>query len=265
MDTLALYCKSYHQDVQRVKVLLDSIIRFNKDRIPFYISVPKEDIKLFQNTLSTDGHTLIEDELIISLNQSWRNQQIVKSRFWTLDKSANYVMLDSDSYFIRNFYEKDFIHHGTTPYTVMHEQKDLFSWIAKNHSVLGFDPQSSFAEAREPIQTLFDRVGRLYDFGPSPVVWSNEVWNTLEQEYIKANDLTFEGLINTVASEFSWYGEWLLVRKPIEIWPIEPIFKVFHFMPQYIEYKQLGYTEEHWARNYLGVCMQSSSGLPLKY
>mgnify|MGYP006898482868 CR=1 FL=1 len=46
---------------------------------------------------------------------------------------------------------------------------------------------------------------------------------------------------------------------------IEPIFKVFHFRPQYEQLKAMGYTEEHWAKNYFGVVMQSSSGLPVKY
>jgi len=136
---------------------------------------------------------------------------------------------------------------------------------ARVRQQLGFNPQESFAECRFPIMELFGRKGRLYDFGPSPVIWSCEVWKTLEEEYIKENNLTFEQLIHTVNSEFSWYGEWLLVRKPIELWPIEPLFKVFHYLPQYQELKQLGYTIDDWKQNYLGFVMQSSSGLPLIY
>ena len=41
MDKLVLYCKSYSNDVDRVKILLDSINTFNKDKLPFYISTPK--------------------------------------------------------------------------------------------------------------------------------------------------------------------------------------------------------------------------------
>jgi hypothetical protein len=151
------------------------------------------------------------------------------------------------------------------PYTVIHEQKDLFSWTAKNTGVLGFDPQLSFAECRTPIQELFDRKGRLYDFGPGPVIWSSKVWASLEEEYIKPNNLTFEQLIGNVASEFTWYGEWLLTNRTIPIWPIEPIFKFFHYLQEYQEYKAAGYNLGHWSKNYLGVVMQSSSGLPLEY
>lgn len=271
---IVLYCKSYSGDVQRCRILLDSVTKYNRDKIPFYISVPAGDIQLFSNTLGTSGYNLISDESIIgdNLSQSWKNQQIVKMLFWKTKITDNYVVLDSDSYFIKSFGVKDFLANAHTvtddvviPYTVMHEQKDLFSWTAKNKDILGFDPQVSFAECRTPIQELFDRFGRLYDFGPSPVIWSSKVWQSLEEEYIKPNGLTFQGLINTISSEFTWYGEWLLVKKPIELWPIEPIFKVFHYMPEYQQFKISGYTEEHWAQNYLGVVMQSSSGLPTKY
>jgi len=174
MNPIVLYCKSYCNDVQRVKILLESVERHNKENIPFYISVPSTDVPLFKNVLGERStYILITDEEILGANleQSWMNQQIVKSSFWKLKNCFNYVMIDSDSYFIRDFFVKDFIYDGVIPYTVMHEQKDLFQWTARVRHLLGFDPQHSFAECRQPIMDLFGRKGRLYDFGPSPVIW----------------------------------------------------------------------------------------------
>jgi len=267
MNNVVLYCKSFSRDVDRTKVLLESVIKHNRDNIPFYISIPQEDTQLFRDKLGTVGYTLITDNEILNKNlvQSWKNQQIVKMLFWKLNTTKNYVVLDADSYFIKDFFIKDFLIYDDVPYTVMHEQKDLFTWTSKYTQQLGFDPMKSFGECRYPIMDIFERKGRLYDFGPVPVVWSSKVWQSLEEEYIKPNDLTFDILIDTISSEFSWYGEWLLTKKPIELWPIEPMFKVFHYMPQYVEYKQSGYTEEQWSNLYLGVVMQSSSGLPIKY
>jgi hypothetical protein len=269
MNNVMLYCKSYSKDVQRAKVLVDSVNMFNKDRIPFYMSVPEEDMQLFRGTVGVEGYTLLSDEEVCGekYDQSWVTQQTIKSSFWKLGICHNYVMIDSDSYFIRPFYQKDFIadEENHVPYTVMHEQKDLFSWTVKNANVLGFDPQLSFAECRDPIQQLFDRKGRLYDFGPGPIIWSCAVWKSLEEKYIKPNNMTFADLINSVHSEFTWYGEWLLTDKTIPLWPVEPLFKFFHYRQWYEEYKRNGYTLNHWARNYLGVVMQSSSGLPLIY
>lgn len=269
MNELILYCKSFSRDVHRARVLLDSVKSFNLDKIPFYISVPNEDISLFKNMLGTDGYTLITDEEVCGEKyaQSWVTQQTIKSSFWKLGLCHNYVMIDSDSYYIRNFYLKDFIYdeENHIPYTVMHEQKDLFSWTARNVDVLGFDPQKSFAECREPIQTLFERKGRLFDHGPGPIVWSLAVWKSLEEKYLQPNGIKFADLINSVASEFTWYGEWLLTDKTIPIIPVEPLFKFFHYMQQYQDFKDRGYTIDHWKKNYLGVVMQSSSGLPLTY
>ena len=267
MMPLSIYCKSFHKDVERCKILFESVKKYNRDNIPLYISVPNEDINLFKNNLGTLDYILIKDEDILEskLNESWKNQQIVKIKFWKYNPNSISVVCDSDSFFIKDFFIKDFIVYDDVPYTVMHEQKDLFQWTARYKDDLGFNPQTSFAECRTPIQELFDRKGRLYDFGPVPVIWSSKVWQSLEEEYIKPNDLTFEGLINTISSEFTWYGEWILVKKPIELWPIEPIFKVFHYRPEYEQLKSMGYTLDHWAENYLGVVMQSSSGLPIQY
>lgn len=268
MNSIVLYCKSFGPDVHRVKSLLESVEKHNKENIPFYISVPSVDVTIFRTILGERStYILITDEEILgsNLEQSWLNQQIVKASFWKLKNCFNYVMIDSDSYFIRDFFVKDFIYDGVIPYTVMHEQKDLFQWTARVRPQLGFNPQESFAECRKPIMELFGRKGRLYDFGPSPVIWACEVWKTLEEEYTQPNGLTFEQLIQNVKSEFTWYGEWLLIRKPIDLWPIEPMFKVFHYLPLYNEYKQLGYSVDDWKQNYLGFVMQSSSGLPLVY
>jgi len=285
MNELILYCKSYNKDVQRAKILLNSIDEFNKDRIPFYISVPTEDVQLFKNILGNpignietlgryERYKLITDEEIIGekLVQDWKTQQIIKSSFWKLGLSFNNLMIDSDSYFIKPFYIKDFIvdEENHIPYTVMHEQKDLFSWTSKNVDILGFDPQKSFVETRTPIMEIFDRKGKIFDGGPGPMIFCAKVWKSLEDEYLKPNGLTFQNLIETMPSEFSWYLEWILSKKIrdeeiIPLWPIEPIFKFFHYKEEYLDFKQQGYTLGHWSKNYFGITMQSSSGLPLVY
>jgi hypothetical protein len=269
MKDIVLYCKSFSGDIQRAKVLLDSILKYNIDNIPFYISVPKSDMDLFNNVLGTVGYTLIADEEIYDhkQNESWNTQQIVKSSFWKLKLCENYVCIDSDSYFIRPFFISDFIVAGTenTPYTVMHEQKDLFSWTSNKIALLGFDPLIGFRECRQKVMDVFGLKGRYYDFGPGPCIFSSKVWKSLEEKYLTPNQLVFADLIKTVPSEFSWYGSWLLTNQTIEIWPIEPTFKFFHYAQQYEEAKRLGYKEEHYAQNYLGITLQSNWNAPLKY
>jgi hypothetical protein len=262
MEKIVLYCKSFNRDFERIKVLFESIKKYNIDNIPFYISVPKNDYNLFSQL---EGANIVLDEDIFSISSSWIAQQIIKSNFWKLNLSENYVCLDSDSYFIRPFKVSDFMFDENTPYTVIHEQKELFSWSVTKTKELGFDPKEGFINDRQKIMDLFERKGRHYDFGPSPIIWSSKVWKSLEEQYMIPNELTFPDLIEYSPSEFSWYGEALLAFKAIEIYPVEPLFKVFHYPQQYIEYKQQNITEEMIAQNYMGVIMQSNFNSPLKY
>lgn len=264
---IVLYCKSFIGDLGRVAVLAESVEKHNVDNIPFYVSCPKADLSTFQRRLP-EFVTIVTDEDIVKKNyiQNWTTQQIIKSQFWKLIDTENYLCVDSDSYFIRPFATDDFIVKDSTPYTVMHQQKNLFQWTAKYSSELGFDPQESFNSCRINIGKVFGRDFKVnYDFGPNTVLWSSKVWNSLEKNYLEPNNLTFEQLIDYEASEFTWYGEWLLATKPIEIYPIEPLFLVMHYPQQYTQFKQQGYTEADLAKIYFGVTMTSNWGAPLKY
>jgi hypothetical protein len=274
MHKIVLYCKTYRKDLESVKTLTESIKKYNKDSIPFYISIPKEDETIFKDNIDTDYVNIVFDEDIYDLSfladedkqkGGWHIQQIIKSCFWKLRLCENYVMIDSDSYFIKDFYISDFMYDENTPYTVMHEQKDLFEFTSKFRYTLGYDPHIGFKETREPIMKAFQRKGRYFDFGPSPVIWSCRVWELFEETQLKPQGLTFFDLIVRTPSEFTWYGEFLLKTLPMVIIPIEPMFRVIHFQSQYDFYKKLGYTEENFAENYLGIVMQSNFGAPLKF
>jgi len=142
MDTFVIYCKSYKNDVLRARTLAESIQRFNTDQIPFYISVPAADMSLFEKQLKGFHCTLIKDEDILLTNPrhpidlmhempGGLLQQVVKSEFWRLEICRNYLMIDSDSYFIRPFSIEDFMFDEDTPYTVMHEGRDLLDFAAR--------------------------------------------------------------------------------------------------------------------------------------
>jgi hypothetical protein len=149
------------------------------------------------------------------------------------------------------------MYDADTPYTVMHEQKDLFEWTARHSVNLGFDPFLSFNEARAPIMELLGRSGRMYDFGPGPIIWSAKVWKSLEENYLIPNNITFADLIEANGSEFTWYGEWLLHSQAIRLIPKGPLFKNYHYPHQYEFDKQFDYNFDKIAKLYLGIGMQS--------
>lgn len=260
MNSFSLYCKSYRGDLDRTKVLAQSVEKYNKDNIPFYISVPTEDLTLFKSELP-DVQILSDADIVDSMVTNglvgWVSQQIVKSNFWKLGLSENYLVLDSDCQFITDFRLNDFMYDEETPYTVCHEQKELWNWSVLHTHELGFNPKISFTEDRLRIMEVFGRTGKPLDFGPGPVIWSAKVWKVLE-EVLELNKLTWLDIMKISSSEFTWYGETLMYSQIIRLVPREPLFKAFHYYQQYVEYKKNGITLDHIAQNYLGIGLQSN-------
>ncbi|HEY4743471.1 MAG TPA: DUF6492 family protein [Desulfuromonadaceae bacterium] len=266
METLVLYCKSYKNDVLRAKALAESIRKFNTDHIPFYISVPAADMGLFTEQLKGLDCTLLRDEEILATNprhsmdlmhemRGGLLQQVVKSEFWRLGISRNYVMIDSDSYFIRPFSLEDFMFDGETPYTVMHEGRDLLDFAARTGKR---KIRNNFAKDRLQAKENFKRPGRIYDFGPTPLICSSLVWKRLAEEYAEPANKSLADLIREFPNEMLWYGEAVLHYAPICLMPIEPLFKVYHYKEQYQESLEIGENEKTIAENYLGIIKQSN-------
>ncbi len=122
MKDIILYCKSYKGDFQRLVYLSLSIKKHNKDNIDFYISVPEADLELAKETIPYYTE-IITDESYCQFNNGWAGQQFVKAMFYKTKISRFYVSIDSDSYFFKAFYKKDFMITDDIPYMVMHSNE----------------------------------------------------------------------------------------------------------------------------------------------
>ena len=83
MENLVLYCKSFDRDLDRLINLSKSIKKYNKDNIPFYVSVPSKDISLFKDKLPFYTQ-IISDESVIDhkIPSGWHYQQYIKTFFF---------------------------------------------------------------------------------------------------------------------------------------------------------------------------------------
>ena len=201
-------------------LLRESIDRFNRDGLKFYVSAPAADRALFASHLGRSDVELIDDEDIVCANPrvdpqryaGWDgrlSQQVIKSEFWRLIPSAIPTVpgIDSDSRFLRDFHRSDFLHPDGHPYTVMHQAKD-FQQLAINR---GQDKWvRAFAERSQRVKERFGRVGPDYQFGTAPFVWSRRVWDDLDAKFLAPDGLTLWEAIAQLPSELSWYGESLL-------------------------------------------------------
>jgi hypothetical protein len=253
MDPLILFCKSFRDDVLRVKRLLDSVIRLNEDCIPFYLCIPKNDLPIFQEIIDLNAmcsnyrgkiEIILDEDVVEAMPQGnletyyatkgYISQQVIKAQVWHLLKCENYLALDSDSYFTKPFHRKDFLHESGYPYTVMHDGNELISLSEK----LGHPKvKEAFIRDSQSMKQEFDRTGIDYDFGPAPLIWSSKVWRSLEQHLTNTSETIWQAF-NRLPSEIRWYGEALLKYQAIPIEPIFPIFNCLHYAWQAEYYKK---------------------------
>jgi Family of unknown function (DUF6492) len=266
MFNLVLYSCTFRKDLKRTVKLAQSIQKHNKGNIPFYISVPAEDVVLFREHLEDFDVTVFDEKDIFKTNpkldieklyqiRGGLRQQVIKSEFWRLGLSENYLVLDSDCIFIRDFDETDFIFSGDTPYSVIHEGRDVLQATER------FGPkkirQHFFAD-RQPIMAALGRKGVTYDFGYAPFLWSRKVWESLDRNYLSPNGMNFLDAVLLCGSEFTWYGESLVNFRAIPIYPREQLFKHYHYEHQLWADQVLGFKENILAHDYLGVVYQSN-------
>lgn len=250
----------------RLKRLLASIQQFNRDEIPFYVSTPQADQELLIQVVGSEGYHWVSDESIIAANPrvslaathgvpGGLAQAIIKSEFWRLGIAANYLCIDSDSIFIRDFAKDDFLAPDGDPYTVLHQNKDLFQ-MASNRGHLKVE-RDLRVEA-ERVQALFGRIGPRYYCAPAPFIWSSKVWQSFDQHYLIPNGITLWNAVTPEYPETLIYGEALLKYQAIPVRAIEPLFRIYHYDWQYYLYKRLGETTEKLKQNYMGVIYQSN-------
>jgi hypothetical protein len=273
MKDIVLYCKSYQRDVRRAAQLAESVRRFNPSNLPFYLSCPAADLPLFRDTVGNEGVIFLADEEIVSANPSLDqkalnalpgglSQQIVKSEFWRLGISENYFCLDSDSYFIRDCNKTDLLAPSGAPYTVMNESLELrlFGALHRYTKIAG-----NIDSECKTIMDILGRTGRHYDFGPLPVVWSRRVWADLAEKFLEPKGMNFFDAIRLFPSEMRWYGEALLKFRSIELWPVETLFRCYHYEEQFQNARKAGESDELLSQVFLGVCVQSNWHKELEY
>ena len=273
MEDIVLYCKSYRKDFLRLKRLLQSVSKFNSDRIPFYISTPSEDRDLLIEILGDKEYQWVSDESIVKSNirvpqtiaenkSGSLTQQIIKSEFWRLGLCENYVCLDSDCIFIKNFYRSDFLAPDGNPYTVIYQNKEYFQ-LASNR---GFSraPMQLIAEGNR-VRKLFNRQGPNYYCPCPPFIWSAKVWKSLDDSYLAPRGLSFWDVCTPEHPETLLYLEALLNFRAITLYSIEQLFRIYYYDWHYYLLRRIGETAEKIKENYLGVIFQSSWDLGLDY
>jgi hypothetical protein len=176
--------------------------------------------------------------------------------------AQNYLCIDSDSVFIRDFGVSDFLASDGNPYTVLHQNKELFQLATnRGHAKVERDLRAETVR----VQQLFGRLGPQYYCAPAPFIWSAKVWQSLDDQYLRPKGLTLWDAVTPEYPETLLYGEALLNFQAIPIRMIEPLFRIYHYDWQYYTARRLGETEPKLKQNFLGVIYQSNWESELDY
>jgi hypothetical protein len=264
---VALVTKTYSRDIPSYKILFDSINKYNEDNLPIFVIIPFSDKQLLQDTIGTEGYTLLYDHDIHSFKYNmagWEQQMIIKLKAHQHISTENILLIDSDGRFIKPFFEKDFIAYDNIPYTIVHENKQ----IAEYETALkgGDYNNTGYAKAVRAYRDIFGfQSTKIYDYGPNPHLWSTRVLEEFFSTYIDYNGLNLEEFCLSMKSNYGihfretlTYGEYLMTTKCIPVVPSGPLFKTYHWKEMVEFEKGTGLElEENIAKNYLGIIMQS--------
>jgi hypothetical protein len=261
MEDIVLFIKTYKKDYKAYCILIKSIIKFNIDKIPVYVSVNDEDYDYFISRNNTEL-IIIKDSDIYQCNMQdgWRYQQVIKSQFYRLNVCKNYLCIDSDSEFIISFKKDDFLFDSVIPYTIIHESKPFLEMINQ----IGLDSNNIFFKNSLTVtrKLINNNHKKMWDYGPSPYLWSCLVWKDFNENFLESKNMTFENFMleidkETSPSETVIYGEYLLKTNLIPIYPVEGFFKVYHYKKQFLLEKKF-YNTDQLKKIYLGVIFQSN-------
>ena len=266
---LAIFCKTCVRDIENLKLLLSSIKEFNKDNIPICVSIAKKEKEILEPLfLSYDMNiTVFYDEDITrnsykdqndAFMRDWVSQQYVKMDFYKTKFAKHYVVMDTDSYFIKDFHISDFLYDENTPYIPIIDH-------TKGERIL----QSLLYPANLFEKQWFLNINNYFRQTlksiaiDNPWVLTSDYMEKFEA-FLKNKGDNFYKIFEIEPSEMQWYISWILFAD-LKFKPTTAFFFWFHIETQYQIFRWLGFDEDIFKRNYLGIIMNKGHVKSIKY
>lgn len=270
---LAIFCKTCVRDIENLKLLLSSIKQFNKDNIPVCVSISKKEKDILEPLfISYDMNIEVfyDEDLLKDYTQKsfdnkfynyWIPQQIVKLNLYTTNFAEHYVIIDSDCYFIKEFCINDFISEKNIPYiSVADAEKGEKLLVGLVY--YAFYKENNVINRVEKIQEFFCRKGpKIYI--DMPFVYTSEYMKHFIQ-YLQEKNITVEELIKICPFEMQWYLEFLIYSQ-LQFIPCGAYFVPIHIETQYQILRWLGFDEQIFKKNYIGICMNKGHVKSIKF
>jgi len=261
MAELALLVKSYAGDFEYASRLVKSINVHNVDSLPVFIVVPEAARKQF-GVFASEKITILGEDLLSShlvhedtagFSPGYINQEIIKLAFWELGLCDNYLCVDSDAEFIRDFGRADFMARPGVPFTFLTEDREL-------QAEPGYfvDTWQTRIKSLEKIRAEIGYQGRWLLTVHGHAVFSAAVLTSFVNDFLRPRGWDYKDALALSPYEPTWYNTWLLHTSVIEIVPREPVVKTFHNSTQHLDYVLREVKTEDISRGYVAVVVNSN-------
>ena len=215
----------------------------------------------FKQFASANVEIIYQEELskylatspVNGIRKDYINQEIIKLSFWELQKCHHYFTLDSDFIFLNDFTLQTFFTRDKLPKYVLVEDKELISqpkyfndfWINRSIEL-------------NKIKKALDIESHELKTCHNGTIFSSSILQSLKNNFMDKNNLSYRDLLSISPYEFSWYNYWLQKISGKNIYHGEPFFKIFHNYDQILGSIIQGVNEESIKNSYLGVCINSN-------
>ena len=260
-DNFAFMLKTHSPDRAFVLRLVESYHLHNNDKIQLFIVAPASDLGAFRG-LECETVTLVAEEgiptkLLKTVKKTrdtgYINQQVLKLAFHRMSMAENYLCLDSDAVFVRDFHFEDFLHKDGLPFQVLVEDKLLR---------VDADYFRSYWDGRS---TKLGEIAVFLGIGSETnlktchgfQIIQSSVLRRFEDEVLSKRKLDYLDLIQEYGYEFTWYNYFLQKTEPL-IHEIEPLFHVIHTGRQLVAAQLFKPTNNDYGRGYVGVVVNGN-------
>jgi hypothetical protein len=213
--------KSYSKDMIYSIDLYKSFEKFYSGTSDFVILVPERDLTIFFETFKELHHLkkiyrmpkFIAEELLFqdsdefdySTHPGHLQQQVAKLVFWRASSAIkNYITIDSDVIFIRQFKDSTFFENGVIKTAVMDGEESIYSKKIDDY----------FQEKNASLKT-----SKLY-FVSQLALWNVSILKSLKIELLKLGIKSFVEMIKLAPVEGEWYGKYLYLYYPDQYFPL---------------------------------------------
>jgi hypothetical protein len=252
---------------------------------PVLISVPEADISQLRSMMPSDGrYSIISDESFVipgtPFQYGWLQQQVCKLSIYRTEFAKSYIMIDSDTYFIRGIeetivqcqnenivaseiYTKFFLHNGNL-INYLNNKGNSAPLIKISGDIDGFDARLAYPSAnmKEILEKRPTQRGQIINalfavpnmaFQPSQLFHSRILSEF--STFLGDRGMDFYSCINLSPWEYNWYACFALAKWPMKMTGI--CSPVIHFAKEedVLDAKNAGFTVHDFKHRFIAVQM----------